>query len=370
MYKKIHPVFRILIVLLPVWFVWFYLTQAGWYYMYDDYAKEMFIHSAAHEAVDRDYKVLILGDSMSNAAFLPELLSEDTLNLSITGGSCIESYFILKNYIKTHGAPDHVIFASRHDAFCDDSYIESHFYYHQFSLSEAIDIHRTLLQSKDDPEMYKSAYHPLEWYKDLFYVPSAYIPALFNAKIYQRRESNLGMLGILQTHRGNWLALRTESLIGTYETEKTHLEEFKVLDFNDHYFDLFCKLCADNNIDLLLMRAPYSSNFSYSEQFMQDYRDYFDSYVNKYDGIRAELSFDVMDDLYFYDNGHLNLRGAYLFSTSMREKHPEIFDSSLPVSQGTIDSLELDREIETEEPYLSWWDEEIQQQTARMNQGE
>jgi len=368
MIKRVHPIIRILVVLLPLWMVWFYIAKAGWYYMSDDYAKEMYIHSIATEDnADRTYNTLILGDSMSNAAYLPEVLSEDTVNLSITGGTCIESYYILKNYIETHGAPKTVFYSTRHDVYYDATYIESHFYYHQYSLADAIEITRTLNQYNDDPEMYAN-YHPQEWFKSVFHAPTTYVPALLNATFWGRHDSNMGMLHLLQMHRGNWLAIRTASTV--VPEEKTHLEEFKVLDFNDHYFDLFCRLCSDNGIELHLMRTPYSSNFTFSEKFMKDYRDYYQSYADMYDGITVDLDFGTMDDVYFYDNGHLNLRGAYEYSTMIREKYPEAFDQSLPVTQGTLDALQVDLNLETEEPYRSQWESFLEEKTARFERGE
>ena len=269
MYKKVHPILRIFIVLLPLWFVWFYISQAGWYYLNDDYAKEMFIHSATHDSVDRTYNVLILGDSMSNAAYLPELLSEDTLNLSITGGTCVESYYILKNYIETHGAPKTIFYSPRHEAYADDSYIESHFFYQQFSLQEAVEITRTLHKYDDHTEAY-DVYHPVEWFKSCLYFPSTYLPSLINGDFYMRHADNLEMLHTIQLHRGNWLCLRTASTV--VPEEITCLDEFVVSDFNDYYFDLFCKLCADNGIKLHLRRTPYSSNFTYTEKFKSTQR--------------------------------------------------------------------------------------------------
>ena len=367
MIKKVHPILRILIVLMPLWLLWFYISQAGWYYMSGDYAKEMFIHSASHEAVDREYNVLILGDSMSNAAYLPELLSEDTLNLSVTGGTCIESYYILKNYIETHGAPETVFYSPRHEVYYDDTYIESHFYYQQFSLSEAIEITRVLHQCDDDPEMY-AQYHPIEWFKSIFYVPSTYVPALINSGFFQRHKDNMSELNSLQVHRGNWLALRTVSTV--VPEEETHLEEFKVLDFNDYYFDAFCKLCSENGITLHLRRTPYSSNFTFSEQFMKDYNDYFQSYADKYPGIDVDLDFSQVDDILMYDNGHVNLRGALYYSTMIKEKYPEAFDDTLPVSAGTIEALTRDYGLEQEEPYRSQWKEILTEKKARFERGE
>lgn len=367
MYKKFHPLIRIFVVLLPFWMVWFYVANAMWYYMPDDYAKETYIHSITHDSVDRTYNTLILGDSMSNAAFLPELLSEDTLNLSITGGTCIESYYILKNYIQTNGAPKTVFYAPRHEVYYNATYIESHFYYHQYSLSEAIEITKALHQYNDDPEMYAN-YHPVEWFKSIFYVPTTYVPAMLNGNFFRRHGDNLGMLQILQLHRGNWLAMHNVSTV--VEEEPTHLEDFQVLEFNDHYFDLFCKLCSDNGITLHLMRTPYSSNFSYSEKFKKEYEDYFNSYAQKYNGITVDLDFSMIDDSLMYDNGHVNLRGAFYYSTMIKEKYPEAFDDSLPVSKRTIEALTVDCELESEEPYKSRWEAILSEQQARFERGE
>lgn len=365
--KRIHPILRIAIILLPLWMVWLYVIKAGWYYMPDDYAKEMFIHSASHEEMDRDYQVLILGDSMANAAFLPEVLSEETINLAITGGTCIESYYILKNYIKTHGAPRDVFFTARHDSFHDASYIESHFFYHQFSIPEGIEIARTLKKYNDAPEIY-STLHPGTWFQNLIYFPSGYATSLLNSKFYQRYGANREMLGQLQLHRGNWLALRIGS--GVTPEPLTTLEHFEVADFNDHYFNLLCQLCSDNGIRLHIVRTPYSSNFAYSDSFRKEYTAYFENYAKQYSNMTVDISFDGMDDIYFYDNGHLNLRGAYLYSTQMCASYPQVFDQSLPVSACTVDALLADYELEVEEPYKSTWKALLDDKKARFERGE
>lgn len=367
MYKKIHPLIRILITLMPFWFVWFYISVAGWYYLADDYAKEMFIHSAAHSKTEQKYNVLILGDSMANAAYLPELLSEDTLNLSITGGTCIESYYILKNYIKENGAPTTVFYSPGHNVYYDDTYIESHFFYHQFGLPEAVEINHVLKNSKDDPEMYAN-YHPIEWFKCIFHAPTTYVPALLNGEFYHRHGENLAMLDVLKTHRGNWLALRIESTV--VQEDKTYLDEFKVLDFNDYYFDAFCKLCSDNGIKLHLRRTPYSSNLVFSEQFKKDFTNYYQSYADKYKNIDVDLDFNTIDDKLMYDNGHVNLRGAMYYSTMIKNKYPDAFDDTLPVSADTIEALTYDYNLEIDEPYRSQWNKILTDRKARFERGE
>ncbi len=365
MYKRIHPVLRIIIILLPLWMVWFYISQACWYYMSDDYAKEKFIHSVSHEPTEYDFNVLILGDSMSNAAFLPELLSEDTINLSITGGSCVESYYILKNYIKNNGAPKDVFYSTRHLAYTDDTYIESHFYYQQFSLEEAIEITRTLHHFNDMPDMYAN-YHPVEWFKSVFFVPTTYVPALINSNFWGRHQDNLAQLYLLQLHRGNWLALRTVSSVVT--EEETHLDTFEVADFNDYYFDKFCQLCSDNNIRLHLMRTPYSRNWTFSQQFQDEFTGYYESYAEKYDGITVDMDYAPGEDVLMFDNGHVNLRGALQYSLNVKEKYPEAFDDTLPVTMTTIDALCADYGLETDPEYREIWKEILTEKKAKYNE--
>lgn len=78
---------------------------------------------------EKRYDVLVLGDSASNGAYVPEILSDSTLSLALGGTTAVENYYILKEYLANNEAPN-VIYISfsdthmmREDCFLIDSYI-------------------------------------------------------------------------------------------------------------------------------------------------------------------------------------------------------------------------------------------------------
>ena len=54
---------------------------------------------------DSQYDVIILGDSVANSAYMPEILSDHTVNLSIGGTTPMEAYYILKEWLHHNKAP-------------------------------------------------------------------------------------------------------------------------------------------------------------------------------------------------------------------------------------------------------------------------
>ena len=54
---------------------------------------------------DKKYDVLILGDSVANAAYIPEVLSDHVINLALGGTTPVENYYTMQDWLKYNPAP-------------------------------------------------------------------------------------------------------------------------------------------------------------------------------------------------------------------------------------------------------------------------
>jgi len=55
--------------------------------------------------------LLIMGDSIAFSGIMPDMIDKNAYSLSLTGGSTVEIYYMIKNYLKNH-TPPKTIFCS------------------------------------------------------------------------------------------------------------------------------------------------------------------------------------------------------------------------------------------------------------------
>ena len=89
------------IAALPVVFLCLYIRFFPMNYGDDELPYYLWNKTVTVQEDTRYYSTLILGDSSANAAYLPELLSEGTINLALGGTTPLENYYVLENWLAT-----------------------------------------------------------------------------------------------------------------------------------------------------------------------------------------------------------------------------------------------------------------------------
>ena len=100
MKKIIKLVGKCLLVSFPLWALAFLLSRYQMYYVSPEMACLDLNKSITSTHQDKYYKAIVLGDSAANAAFMPEVISDSMINLSILGTGPIEGYYTLKEYLE------------------------------------------------------------------------------------------------------------------------------------------------------------------------------------------------------------------------------------------------------------------------------
>ena len=261
----------------------------------------------------KNHEVLFIGDCEVYANFSPMVLyEEEGISSYIRGSSqqlIWQSYGILKETLK-YEKPKVVIFnvnAMRYSTPVSEAYNRLTIDKMKWS-KEKIEM---IFSSMTEEENFWSYVFPiLRYHSRIFELTEEDFTYLF-----QRRQNTFNGFLINQNVKG------VESL-----PTKRPLTETKFADITYEYLDKIRKLCEDNNIELVLIKAPSLYPYwytEYDEQIKEYASKYGLDYYNFLENI-LEIGLDYSVDT--YDGGlHLNLSGATklskYFAPILKEKY-------------------------------------------------
>ena len=261
----------------------------------------------------KNHEVLFIGDCEVYANFSPMVLyEEEGISSYIRGSSqqlIWQSYGILKETLK-YEKPKVVIFnvnAMRYSTPVSEAYNRLTIDKMKWS-KEKIEM---IFSSMTEEENFWSYVFPiLRYHSRIFELTKEDFTYLF-----QRRQNTFNGFLINQNVKG------VESL-----PTKRPLTETKFADITYEYLDKIRKLCEENNIELVLIKAPSLYPYwytEYDEQIKEYASKYGLDYYNFLENI-LEIGLDYSVDT--YDGGlHLNLSGATklskYFAPILKEKY-------------------------------------------------
>jgi len=283
-----------------------------WYYLNKVINKQIDIS-------DSSVKYLFLGESRVNAGIDFNRIN-NSWSMAYEGSSPIETYFILKKYLKTYPKPDSIFLSISPRFFCEilcfwDNAVRNEFIdYNDFKeISE---------NSKNLDDTVLGNFIDLKF---LLY-QIKYI-AFYQADIYANRicfakKTNLQMIDWMQNNKGQRFHpnLLNSSSELNYETK---YQNFKPSPLLDSYFDKIFELCRKNNIALIFFAMPMnkSSFAKLNLDFKNQYSFYIEKYSSKYPEFLISDSLYFYEDTYFGDNSHLNPKGKQIFTNELIEKY-------------------------------------------------
>lgn len=267
------------------------------------------------------YEMLVLGDSTANAAYAPEYLSNKLYNLALGGSSVLTSYIMFKDLIKSGYKPKH-IFLSYHDMhlMVDDWFYKRILYMHMHSLRDEAQSFYDAYKF-NNTWIYKDDFFP-EWMAYRLWLPSKYITALLNAGVNQRKLDNRNHLNFQRIHQGRYMTVHSN---GHPTHEPRPFEHFVITPFYDEYLKKMISLAQENNIKVTLIMLPLSEGYSFNESYNNELKGYFDQVKSEYNNFNYITRFSGFKNIHFADVNHMNDRGAYYFSTRLRELLPDVF---------------------------------------------
>ncbi len=280
------------------------------------------------------YDTIILGDSMANAAYMPEILSDTVINLSLGGMTPVENYYVLQDWLTTHSAPK-VCYISFQDAhlLMEDCFWTRTMYSHRFRPEQNLEMVR-LAKIFHEPtiitDSYKSDFISYE-----LRLPNKYIAAIMNSGFNQRYEENLETQRKDELHRGRYIAREAEGFEGG---KKGVLEEFYLNPLFEDYYRRLIGLCVENNIQVRIVKLPHSDNISFTDEYKAQVYEFYENLKKDFPGITVDW-IAAYDRQCFIDANHLNSYGALRFSSEIKKLYPKDFGSE-PLSPSQAEAID------------------------------
>ncbi len=343
--KKIGKlVFKCFCVLLPFVVLWCYMRSHMLAFVDDETPYYIWNREITNSEREKQYRVIILGDSVANAAYVPEALSRDTLNLALGGTTPMANYYTLRDWLDHHPAPE----------VCYISFVDGHFYQestfwtrtmysHRFRLSQNLEMMEAAISYKE-PSILTEHYW-LEFLSYQLYLPNKYIASFMNASFNQRYKTNSVAMQAIELHGGRYIGRTTAEYTGK---ELEAWEEFRVNPLFDEYYRKIITLCLENGITPRIVKLPLPEGTKFSDHYKKTFEEYFEELRNAYPSLTVDWFPAYPKDLYF-DTRHMNSHGALQFSMELKEHYPEDFRTTeLDAEQlaAIDDSVKAENKIE------------------------
>ena len=276
-------------------------------------------------------RVLILGDSRAKASFMPDVLGEDVYNISLGGISPVESYYMLKEYLENHDAPEYLIlaYAPMHLCYADennDNFIfwKRCIYFHTFNQKDFFELAKNRNMFENNAIVDRDNIY-LEYAMYKLYFPNKYGAALKKAVFTNRYQANCEKYDQMVAQRGYSL-FGVDGENGGINGE-AKLDDFVYSDMIDYYLNQIFELCREHQIQVIMEQLPMTetSYIIIKDEFYQHYSDYLYSLAQKNPDVFINPFLEMYSNTLFGDADHLNTEGATMFSNVIKERYPQIF---------------------------------------------
>ncbi len=274
---------------------------------------------------DKPYEMIILGDSVANAAYAPEILSDRTLNLSLGGTTTVENYYILRDWLEHNKAPKvcYISFMDFHMATLDCFWTRS-MYSHRFRFDQNAEM--LYAATKYDGPGILSEHPVLDYLSYELRLPNKYIAAFTNASFNQRYKGNAEARRLNELHGGRYIGRGTTEYQSDSENVYT---EFTVAPLIDVYYRKILALCRENQITVRIIKLPLPENRVFTEEYEKSFYAYYDALEKDYPEITVDWIKTSYPQAYFTDVHHMNSHGALQFGEDLKKRYPEDFGDAV-----------------------------------------
>ncbi len=349
-------IIKCILALIPLWVICVFIAKSPLSYLSPDSVSAYWNKEFTQTKQDKKYDVVILGDSMAATSFMPELLSDSTINLALSGSSPVEGYYTLKDYLENNDAPSDV-FISYMDYHLqhDDFTLSTCNQVHKFSIGDYLEIYRTIKDTGANG--FEDINMDEYWDKAIasgFYLPSEYIASIINTiNEGGRYASNKEAYDEINRHAGRACKMTND----ISESTGLRYDEFSVSVLQGTYYKKLVDLCEDNQIKLHIVKLPLDVNTLFTEEYMAKVNGYYMNLLK--DTEYAEFKWYPTDYAveWFWDDYHMNQHGSYRFSMQLKQDYPEIWGST-ETSPRQMLALNDDIVIENEPAELFKWIDE------------
>lgn len=343
MRQAVRLFFKSICVMLPVIVICLYIRKNPLAYMDNETPYYLWNKDQVNTTQEQNYRVIILGDSTANAAYIPEILSNDTINLALGGTTPIENYYTLCDWLENNDPPD-ICYIS----FCDFYLQEENcfwtrtIYSHKFRMEQNIEILKAADQYHEPSIL--TEHYLLDFISYELYLPNKYITSFLNASFNQRYKDNVLAQQLNELHGGRYM---TRGVWEYTPSDIIKYENFYVTPLFEEYYRKIIRLCQEKQIDVRIIKLPLPENTFFTDHYEKELYAYYSALKNDF----SDLTFEWIpsyDEKYFADDLHANSHGALRFSTELKKSYPEDFDDTVTLKQvGAInDSIKAENKVE------------------------
>ncbi len=317
-------IIKCILVTVPIWGMSLFLCLGKEYYSNEDFGYTWWNQELTQNHQEKHYKCVILGDSSCNSAYMPEVISDSIVNLSIGGCSTVEEYYVLEDYLANNKAPTDV-FLSFHDSHFKytEAYWDKIVPAHRFNLRQNLEIIYNSMRFDDESFKKKGAI--AEYLAAECYFPSKYITSLQNS-IGENRFQKLEMAyDKIELHGGRYTTLGKTEFVTAQDRVYS---EMLVKPMYDYYFTKTIDLCTANNINVHIVKPPVPDNSVMTLDYQKQVIQYYNSFAERYDNVTFNWDIPIYDRALFADEIHLNNDGALAFSEYIKTQFKDIFSET------------------------------------------
>lgn len=316
-------IFKLAILVCLIWGIFAIIARNFGMYIYDEeYAS--YKQTLDYVNSSNDYNsVVIFGDSVAKAGVIPQIISDDTYNISMAGATTIEQYYIMEDYLENHEAPKAIVmmyFIGANDSI-DDFFWNRTLYFNCLKTNQFKEIVNNGAFSEEEKP--RSIFRFLQ-YK--LCAPNKYYAAIKNAMFENRYEINKEEYETSQKNKGQHY-FGTEASFAPNNVTITGKQHFEVLPIIDTYMNKCIEQCEENGIKVIIEQHPINASTyaNMSNDYKEEYMQYMKSLQEKYPNIIVNTEYNICEDDWLGDFSHLNENGATKFSTELKEKYSEYF---------------------------------------------
>jgi hypothetical protein len=271
---------------------------------------------------DRCYPedTVIIGDSRAMVGLLPDAFGPDIHNLALGGGSPVEIYYGIKKMEHCATLPRHMFLSIAPFHLVHNDMYWNVASWGFLSLTEMEEVRRNAENLADE-----SVYHPIpvvgglanqaaNWLHALSF-PYYYLPSLQMAGFVGRHGKNLTVYHTIRDQNGQYFFGDKDG--SDVPGPEATSGPFRPSPLLDHYYNLTLDQLRDHGVRIDYVAMPISdlTAMNLPAGYREAYEAYMTNLLARYPNVRiiGDL-LPVLPADYFGDNGHLNSRGATMWS--------------------------------------------------------
>ena len=299
-------------------FRWMLLWHVPYTYMDGEFPFWMqqkdYVHSKGEKS-----EVIFLGDSRMKAGIIPTELCDNAYNLAVGGGTTVEMYYSLKDYLKFHPKPEMVVvgFAFSHYV-TEGCFTSRDLYFHFLPLKNQLEA-QYIGYKKCGWEFSKFKEKAIDTLKYALLFPQKYSASCINSR-FRRGEWNHSAYEKNVQDKGHmYFGMNKSNGNFNGDARINFIPDAR----NDFYMRKIIALCKNNEIPFFIEQLPMNT---VSWEKLQETNCYpsLKNYLNSLaleTGITVELAIPCYEPECFGDASHLNPRGAERFTAEIKEKY-------------------------------------------------